>query len=141
MAMSSTDPRRAGSGLAWLGLLLVIGGVVGYFVAVLALPGLPWIRNAAIPNWLLIGAGLAVGAAAARRAHRRSAKVLLGVDVALAGLFGFMLYGMSAVPHADGPAVGTPAPDFALADQTGRMVRLSELRGAPVLLVFYRGHW
>lgn len=140
MAMNTGEPRR-GSGLAWLGLLLVLGGVVGYFVAVVSLPALPWIRNSGIPNWLLVGAGLFVGAVAARGGGRRTAKVLLGVDAVFAGLFALMLYVMSAVPHAGGPAVGAPAPDFALADQTGRVVRLAELRGAPVLLVFYRGHW
>ncbi len=34
---------------------------------------------------------------------------------------------------------GTPAPDFTLADQEGRTVRLSELRGRNVVLVFYPG--
>jgi peroxiredoxin Q/BCP len=32
---------------------------------------------------------------------------------------------------------GDPAPDFALADQDGADVRLSELRGGPVVLYFY----
>jgi peroxiredoxin len=32
---------------------------------------------------------------------------------------------------------GQPAPDFTLADQDGRQVTLSELRGQTVLLVFY----
>lgn len=32
---------------------------------------------------------------------------------------------------------GDPAPDFALPDQDGNEVRLSDLRGAPVLLFFY----
>ncbi|HLI84776.1 MAG TPA: peroxiredoxin [Bryobacteraceae bacterium] len=36
-------------------------------------------------------------------------------------------------------AVGTPAPDFALADESGRVVRLSALRGRNVVLVFYPG--
>jgi peroxiredoxin Q/BCP len=34
-------------------------------------------------------------------------------------------------------AVGEPAPDFELPDQDGRPVRLSALRGAPVVLYFY----
>jgi peroxiredoxin Q/BCP len=34
-------------------------------------------------------------------------------------------------------AEGQPAPDFALADQDGSIVRLSSLRGAPVVLYFY----
>jgi len=42
---------------------------------------------------------------------------------------------------ATGPPVGTPAPDFALPDASGRIVRLSELRGRPVALVFYPLDW
>lgn len=32
---------------------------------------------------------------------------------------------------------GQPAPDFELPDQEGNAVRLSEFRGAPVVLYFY----
>jgi peroxiredoxin Q/BCP len=35
------------------------------------------------------------------------------------------------------PAVGDPAPDFELPDQDGNSVRLSDLRGRPVVLYFY----
>ena len=35
--------------------------------------------------------------------------------------------------------VGEVAPDFTGTDQEGRQVRLSELRGKPVVLVFYPG--
>ena len=34
-------------------------------------------------------------------------------------------------------SVGTPAPDFALVADDGSTVRLSELRGRPVVLAFY----
>ena len=36
-------------------------------------------------------------------------------------------------------AVGTPAPDFSLPDDSGRTVTLSALRGRDVVLVFYPG--
>jgi peroxiredoxin len=36
---------------------------------------------------------------------------------------------------------GTPAPDFALADGSGKLVSLSDLRGQPVVLVFYPADW
>jgi len=36
-------------------------------------------------------------------------------------------------------AINTPAPDFELLDYTGKPVRLSDLRGRNVLLVFNRG--
>ncbi len=38
-------------------------------------------------------------------------------------------------------AVGTPAPDFALPDPNGQLVRLSDYRGRPVVLVFYPLDW
>ena len=50
-------------------------------------------------------------------------------------------------PSMEGPAVntplatGTPAPDFALPDASGRLVRLSDYRGKPVVLVFYPLDW
>jgi peroxiredoxin Q/BCP len=40
---------------------------------------------------------------------------------------------------SDPLAVGTTAPEFALPDQAGHMVRLAELRGHNVVLVFYPG--
>ncbi|TMA62512.1 MAG: redoxin domain-containing protein [Deltaproteobacteria bacterium] len=45
------------------------------------------------------------------------------------------------MPPASGPPIGAPAPAFALVDQRGGTVRLEDFRGAPLLLVFYRGHW
>jgi cytochrome oxidase Cu insertion factor (SCO1/SenC/PrrC family) len=39
-------------------------------------------------------------------------------------------------------AVGEMAPDFALLDQNGNRVALSDVRGKnPVVLVFFRGYW
>ncbi len=70
----------------------------------------------------------------------------------------FMLWGMayttggSTVNNQQSPAqtkvhdtpvgVGDMAPDFALEDQNGNKVKLSEAQGkSPVVLVFYRGYW
>jgi peroxiredoxin len=50
-------------------------------------------------------------------------------------------------PPMDQPAVTTPlepgveAPDFALPDATGEIVRLSDFRGRPVVMVFYPLDW
>jgi peroxiredoxin len=52
-----------------------------------------------------------------------------------------------SAPPMDGPRVatgltpGTPAPDFALPAADGTIVRLSDLRGSPVALVFYPLDW
>jgi xanthine dehydrogenase YagT iron-sulfur-binding subunit len=49
--------------------------------------------------------------------------------------------GSESVERARVPVVGDAAPDFELTDQAGRRRRLSELRGAPVLLAFQPAHW
>ena len=141
-------PREASApqgfrGLAVVSLLLVLAGVIGYFVVVFRFAAwLPSVRNDAVPNWILVALGLGLAILAIRRAPTaRTPKVLLGVDLVLAVLFAAILYVIPVVPAATGPALGAPAPDFALLDQSGNTVRLSDLRGAPVLLVFYRGHW
>ena len=143
MAIDADRPARLPWSLALGGLLLVLVGTAGYFVVVTQLPGrLPSMRNHAVPNWLLIGLGIALSGLAVRRAPGRWApRLLLGVNAMLAGLFAAMLYGAMRVPPALGPPVGKPAPDFAQPDQTGQQVRLADLRGAPLLVVFYRGHW
>ena len=44
---------------------------------------------------------------------------------------------MFAWLFSDPLPVGTPAPDFSLPDDSGRVVALSALRGSTVVLVFY----
>ena len=46
---------------------------------------------------------------------------------------------MFAWLFSDPLPVGTPAPDFSLPDDSGRVVTLSALRGSTVVLVFYPG--
>ena len=130
--------------LAALGVALGLTGMLGYFYAVFRLPEWPGIRNHAAPNWLLVAAGVALSLwAAARTAQGRRLLpgLLLGLNVLIAAAFAAVLYVVPVVPAAEGPAVGAAAPDFALADQAGKIVRLTGFRGAPLLLVFYRGHW
>ena len=129
--------------LAATGLVLGVLGVVGYFALVMGVGArFPWVRNHALPNWILVALGLALSVFAVARARRRLlAGILLGMNVALAAAFFGMLYVFSAMPPAAGPPVGAPAPDFGLRDQGGQTVRLGDFRGKPLLLVFYRGHW
>lgn len=65
-----------------------------------------------------------------------------------AGIFVFLavMAAASLPPSSGAPAVGQRAPEFSLPDSHGRVVSLSELRGAGsgsswTLLVFYRGYW
>lgn len=143
-------PRSVGTRLAILGLALGITGIVSYFVIALHFGAwLPEVRNSAHPNLALVVVGLALSAVGARRAltaprgthGRRLAPALASLNLFLAAAFAWILYGMSAVPPVSGPAVGAPAPDFVAVDQNGRTTRLADFRGAPLVLVFYRGHW
>jgi cytochrome oxidase Cu insertion factor (SCO1/SenC/PrrC family) len=65
------------------------------------------------------------------------------LHLALRALLVLAVFGCSSrlPPAPAAPRVGQTAPDFALADQRGQPVTLQALRGAPVVLVFYRGFW
>ena len=141
--MNADAHRPRSLGLAVAGLVLSIIGVAGYFVVVLHLGAwLPSVRNNAIPNLILIAIGLALSVFAVVRAARRVvAGTVLVLNVFVAGWFSAVLYIVPALPATAGPPLGAPAPAFALVDQSGKTVRLEDFRGAPVLLVFYRGHW
>jgi AhpC/TSA family protein len=136
-------PRSGAPRLAAAGLALGAVGVVGYFVVVFRFGAwLPSVRNDAIPNWILVALGLGLSILAAFRAERRVVPgLLLGLNLAMTAAFAAILYVIPIVPPAAGPPLGAPAPAFALVDQSGKTVRLEDFRGAPVLLVFYRGHW
>ena len=93
---------------------------------------------------------------ASGRPHPLRSKIGGGV-LATLGLvvFGFFIFTVfiwaRLMPASHGaPQVGQQAPDFTLADTTGKPVALSELRSTPlkgsappngVLLIFYRGYW
>lgn len=135
---------------AFTGLLLGFGAIAAYFLLVLTHdPSLHRWLESPVANLIAVGAGLALSFLGVRQALRRThsgrvlAPVLATLNLVLAGLFGWYLfvysYQMPAAARA--PAVGTAAPDFALRDDRGKEVRLSSLRGQPVVLIFYRGHW
>src|SRR5438552_18948983 len=57
----------------------------------------------------------------------------------LAGVLVVALGAFTGVAHADPPfpAISKPAPDFALPDQDGRSIRLSQVHGKLALLPFF----
>jgi cytochrome oxidase Cu insertion factor (SCO1/SenC/PrrC family) len=139
------------------GFVVVLAAAVSYFTVFAYFPvtrDVPWL------SLLLMAAGLAVSGAGTRRAYaqpgrwfgKASASLLSVLSVLLLGLFVFYTFSFSAqLPESAGaPQVGGKAPDFALPDQDGKEVKLSELvaslgtepgKDRYVLLVFYRGYW
>src|SRR6185369_12948812 len=98
---ATTDRPRA-LGPALLGLVLVVLGTVGYFVAVIELGAwLPDLRNRALPNWFVIAAGLLLSFVAVSRASRGRklpAIAILVLNLGLTGLWATMLYVKFVVP-------------------------------------------
>jgi hypothetical protein len=64
-----------------------------------------------------------------------------GIAVLLAPLFVLLTFTSGLPQQRPGVVVGGFAPDFCASDADGKEFRLSNLRGSPVLLKFFRGHW
>jgi hypothetical protein len=134
--------------LLWIGPLVVFVGAVSYFLVFARYPALrdfPWV------NLPLVLLGVLLVAVGVRRTLARDSGVrkkifgtlALVFSLIIAGLFCFYVFSLSyGMPEpSDLTAKLETAPDFSLADQDGRTVTLSDLRGRNVIIVFYRGHW
>lgn len=133
--------------LPWLGPLVTFAAVVSYFTVFARDPALrdvPWL------NLPLALAGVALSIAGLARAwprggpwRRLTACAGLTVSLGLAALFVAYVFVISALlPQPERRTLElVEAPDFTLSDESGRAVRLAELRGRKVVLVFYRGFW
>jgi len=126
------------------GLLLGLAAVGSYFTVVTRElgPRFPWLRDVPLLNLVLLAVALWLSWRGAR-AGRMPARLAALANLGLAGLFAFYLWGFSSwlPPALAAPRVGQAVPDFTLADQRGEPLALTGLRGAPVVLVFYRGFW
>ena len=65
---------------------------------------------------------------------------LAAVPLVAVGVLGLLFVARSASLDSAGAAVGRPAPEFALVDLDGEPLRLSDLRGRPVVVNFW-GSW
>jgi peroxiredoxin len=101
--------------------------------------GHPWpleltgLLLAAVTVWL-------AGQVASRNRERLKPMALAGFGVASALALPLGVSFAHRLPPPSFP-VGAPAPDFVLNDQDGQPLRLSSLRGTPVLLVVFLGTW
>ena len=142
------QPERRRNHLIWIGPLVTFAGLVSYFTffaRFAALRDFPWV------NLPLTLAGVALSAFGLWRAFARPAvfrgRILgtlgLVLSVFLGGLFSFYVFRLSySLPEPSATTLSLEAaPDFALAAMNGDTVRLSDLQGSKVVLVFYRGFW
>lgn len=140
--------KRSWNWHIYAGFGVVVFAFVSYFLFFSQFPltrDVPWL------NLLLFALGLGLLGIGSRRGwsqreHYRgriAGPTLTALSALVLGFFLFYSFSFSAqLPESRGaPKVGEAAPDFTLPDQQGKPVKLSELRGQPVLLVFYRGYW
>ena len=142
----------------WVGFVLTIAAFMTYFFVFIWFPStrdFPW---ANLVIFLIAAVFIVMGMRrgfASDRPHPTRSKVVTSIiatlSVAILGFFVFVVFVAARwLPASKGaPQVGQRAPDFTLADTTGKQVSLTELRTSPiegnapkgVLLVFYRGYW
>ena len=130
----------------FLGALLAVAGLLSYFTVFVRFPDL---RDSASLNLGLTGIGALI-AFVGWLSHRREGlfrkcTAAFGLIVALLSavlLWGYVFKLSSMLPAITATtATLEQAPDFLLTASNGRVVQLSEFRGKPVVLVFYRGFW
>jgi hypothetical protein len=146
----------------WIGLLLSLAALFSYPFVFVRWPitrDFPW---ANLLLFVIAVVFVFVGvrrAFAPQRPHpmrsRIAGSILATLSILVLGLFIFTFFVASKwLPASHGaPQIGQKAPDFTLADTSGRPVSLSELLSAPisgkaapsnprgVLMIFYRGYW
>jgi hypothetical protein len=142
--------------LIWAGFILSLVALISYpFVFV----NWPITRDFPWANLLLFGIAAVFLLLGVRRAfapdRRWISKIVSSIvailSVLILGFFVFSFFIASRwLPASLGaPQVGQKAPDFTLADTTGKLVPLADLLSSPingkaprgVLLIFYRGYW
>ena len=105
-----------------------------------------WIRRVALAGrriyaFALIGVGMGLAVAALAVGPGLAGGILAGLTLVLGALW----FGLAAISkqsrQAPAVAVGDAVPDFTAPDEHGEPVRLADLRGQPLLLKFFRGHW
>ena len=94
-----------------------------------------WILNS------MAVAGIVLGIAAFTREPGVLGGILAGASILMGVLF--MGLGALAPQSKQTPAVtvGGPLLDFTAPDENGKPFELASLRGRPILLKFFRGHW
>lgn len=140
----------------WAGFLLSVFALLSYPFVFVRWPitrDFPW---ANLLIFAIAGAFLLAGVRRSLRPDRQRRSRIVSSLVAILGclILGFFIFaffiGSRWLPASHGaPQIGQKAPDFSLADTTGKTVQLSELLTGPidgkpakgVLLIFYRGYW
>ena len=151
--------KQAWNWQIWTGFLLALAATPAYFLFFARFPvtrDMPWATwfMFTLAGWLLwTGVGRSF-ASSGRHRGKIVGPILAFLSLGAAVFFGYAtLYASRQLPAAAGaPRVREKAPEFTLADTSGKLVTMSTLLSEPMpgmagqkprglLLVFYRGYW
>lgn len=142
----------------WAGFLLTIVSVITFFSFLVWIPStrnFPWVTLlmfAVAAVLLVLGVRRAFAAEQAKPRRAKIGAVILTSVCAFfiaAFVFAFFVAARWLPASTGAPQVGQKAPEFTLADTSGKSVSLAQLLSTPingnapkgVLLIFYRGYW
>jgi hypothetical protein len=147
--------ERPSISAAWWGFALALSAMLcnmAFFIQPPAQQSIPWLSlSLALVALVFVGKGLWQVFAPPRIGRGRILGSILSIfSLLLVAVAVFTFFSARALPvSASAPQVGQKAPDFTLADTTGRPVSLDQLFAPAadgtspkaVLLIFYRGYW
>jgi hypothetical protein len=128
----------------------MIGPALGILAAALVAGALllwfRWIREVSLEGrrrfaYAMIAAAIVLAIGSFASGPGLLGGVLAGAALLVGAVW--IALGLLARQSRQAPAIeiGAPAPDFTLPDHEGAPFRLSSLRGRPVLMKLFRGHW
>jgi cytochrome oxidase Cu insertion factor (SCO1/SenC/PrrC family) len=127
----------SGYELAWasLAILVVLVGTWFTMLQRVQVERVRWLLR------LLAGAVVAVAVFAFLGKPGIFGGIVAGLSLVIAGAF--LILSSMAAQSAQPPAlaVGDPMLEFSAADENGEIFDSASLRGRPMLLKFFRGHW
>lgn len=134
--VAGVTPRR--SALYILGLLLTLSAVPAYLLLI----NVPMLRSTGLVAFILMGGGLLIGLAGAKRDTRLRTRIVGGFNALLVLTGVYMFIWGAKLPMSESATGMDRLTDFTLPDQNDKPVQLASLYAkGPTLLVFYRGHW
>ena len=134
----------------WAGFGITLFAILSYF---LFFYKFPVTRDVPFVTYLLFVPAVVLLVVGVKRAYLQpqqyrgkiSGPILSTISISLIGLFCYMVLVLTKDLPAASSALhpGQQAPDFTLADSTGKPVALSGIlkKNRAVVLVFYRGYW
>lgn len=142
--------KRRWNNFVWLGFVLTLAAILSYFLIFLRFPitrDIPWVTYVLfVPALWLLASGVQRAFGQPREYRGKIAGPILStLSIGLMLLFSYFAFALTKDLPSAGNALqaGQQAPDFTLADSSGKPVALSDIlhnnRGA--VLIFYRGYW